>query len=445
MSIRAQAAHATATTYTHTDLGALADVGTAPGNTIARGVNTSGQVVGHSPQRLEDGRLQLRAFYWDGGPVSGLGTLGGPTSAARGINDSGQVVGFSRVFATGTQQQAFVAKKNAAGAMQMFPLGTLPEFPSSEAFAINETGQIVGRSSNNASPPGGPPISSGRAFLYQDGKMKDLGALPNDSLQEDPYSEAWALNDSGQVVGESGSDEDRGEAFLYSGGSMKGLGTLQDEADQDYPYSEAFGINDSGQIVGWSYTSRTAVQGRAFLYRDGEMEDLGTLPGDTYSMARAIDENGRVVGQSRDASGQNSAFLWENGEMTDLNSLVTSSVVASGDPPLKRLLDAYAISESGQIVGSAFNANDKVRAFLLTPNDPTTPNTRATISPEPNAAGWNREDVTITLDATDVGGSNVEKITYGTASEPPEVSAREPETQVTRDLPGCDGGTDDGR
>jgi probable HAF family extracellular repeat protein len=244
--------------------------------------------------------------------------------------------------------------------------------------------------------------------------MKDLGTLPNDSLPEkkDPYSEAWAINDRGQVVGESGSDEDHGQAFLYTpGGSMKGLDTLPGQ-----PYSEAFGINNSGQIVGWSYSSRAAVQGRAFIYRNEKMEDLGTLPGDTYSMARAIDEHGRVVGQSRAASGTipNRAFLWENGEMTDLNSLVSPN-----DTTLKKLLDAYAISESGQIVGSALNTNDKVRAFLLTPNDTTTPKTTATISPEPNAAGWNNSDVTVTLNATDTGGSNLKEIRYTTDGTAP--------------------------
>jgi probable HAF family extracellular repeat protein len=142
------------------------------------------------------------------------------------------------------------------------------------------------------------------------------------------------------------------------------------------------------------------------------MKDLGTLSGDTYSMARAIDEHGRVVGQSRDASGQNRAFLWENDVMVDLNSLIPS------DSPLK-LLDAYAISESGKIVGSAFNERRQVRAFLLTPNDSTAPNTTATILPEPNAAGWNNKDVTVTLDATDEGGSNVEGITYSVSGAQP--------------------------
>ena len=209
------------------------------------------------------------------------------------------------------------------------------------------------------------------------------------------------------MVGESGSHEDTGKAFLYSGGSMKGLGTLPGQ-----PYSEAMGIDDSGRIVGWSYSSRANVQGRAFLYEDGEMEDLGTLPGDLYSMARAIDEHGRVVGQSRNAGGQNRAFLWEEGKMTDLNALIPA-----GSP--LRLLDAYAIGASGKIVGSALNKDGQVRAFLLTPNDTLAPDTAAKVSPDPNAAGWNREDVTITLDATDEGGSNVEGVTYSATGAQP--------------------------
>lgn len=77
---------AAATTYTLTDLNSLG------GNTIARGVNTSGHVIGKS-QMLVDGTLQLRAFFCDGilveDPMDDLGALGGPSSAWRVINDVG--------------------------------------------------------------------------------------------------------------------------------------------------------------------------------------------------------------------------------------------------------------------------------------------------------------------------------------------------------------------
>jgi probable HAF family extracellular repeat protein len=409
VGIGAQTAHAAATTYDLTPLGTLG------GPTIARGVNASGEVVGQS-----QGPTGLRAFSWKGGTTpEDLGTLeGGPTSAGRGINDDGLVVGFSRI-STGNQQRAFLYSDGT-----MEPLGTLfGDTSSSEAAAINdnEPVQIVGRS--YISP------SSGQAFLYSDGTMEPLGTLPGDT-----YSEAWAINDKGQVVGESGSDEDHGQAFLYSEGAMKPLGTLD---GQDY--SEAMGINDSGQIVGWSYTSRSLVRGRAFLYNNGEMKDLEALPGDRDSMARAIDEHGRVVGQSRDAgvpgvpnSVKNRAFLWEDGQMTDLNSLISPAdpdhPANSPDDPddpdydgesLKTLLDAYAIGDSGMIVGSAFNKDGQVRAYLLTPNDKTAPDTDANVSPGPNDAGWNREDVTVSLEATDEGGSNVEGITYSATGAQP--------------------------
>ena len=358
------------------------------GLSIARGVNTSGQVVGQSPKRFPNVTppLQSRAFFWDGGSIEDLGTLGGLSGAARGINDTGQIVGFSRPLDT-SNQQAFVTSA-ADGTTQLEALGALPGFPSSEAFAINEpeqigeSGEIVGRSFL----PTSGLIRSGRAFLYgknENGvaEMDNLGVLS----EGDAYSEAWAINDSGQVVGESGTDENHGQAFFYSGGTMKPLGTLDGQL-----YSEAFGINNSGQIVGWSYNSRTPVQGQAFIYRDGEMEELGTLPDDSYSMARAIDEHGRVVGQSLDASGRNRAFLWEDGVMTDLNTLIPA------DPSL-RLLDAYAISESGKIVGSAIK-DGVVRPFVLTP-DITGPEIECG-----TADGlWHEEDLSISCTASDDG------------------------------------------
>ena len=360
------------------------------GLSIARGVNTSGQVVGQSPKRFPGVTppLQSRAFFWDGGSIEDLGTLGGLSGAARGINDEGQIVGFSRPLDT-TNQQAFVTKRATDGTTKLEALGALQDFPSSEAFAINEpeqigeSGEIVGRSFL----PTSGVIRSGRAFLYRKNEngvmvMDNLGVL---SSAEDSYSEAWAINDSGQVVGESGTDENHGKAFLYSGGIMKPLGTLDGQL-----YSEAFGIDNSGQIVGWSYNSRTPVQGQAFIYRDGEMEKLGTLPNDSYSMARAIDEHGRVVGQSLDASGRNRAFLWEDGVMTDLNTLIPA------DPSL-RLLDAYAISESGKIVGSAIK-DGVVRPFVLTP-DITGPKIECG-----TADGlWHEEDVSISCTASDDG------------------------------------------
>ncbi|MEW6602264.1 MAG: hypothetical protein AB1499_14930 [Nitrospirota bacterium] len=112
---------------------------------------------------------------------------------------------------------------------------------------------------------------------------------------------------------------------------MKDLGTLGGTL------SEAYGINDKGQIVGYSETSSGSLH--AFLYEKGEMKDLGTLGGlDSYG--RAINNSGMIVGYSDTPSGESHAFLYDNAVMNDLGTLF--GIKESR---------AFSINNSGQIVG----------------------------------------------------------------------------------------------
>src|SRR5690606_4112783 len=74
-------------------------------------------------------------------------------------------------------------------------------------------------------------------------------------------------------------------------------------------YSEAWDINNSGQVVG-----RSSIPGstRGFLWQNGNMIDIGTLGG-SYSEAEAINNSGQIVGAATDAGGNSYAFLWQNG------------------------------------------------------------------------------------------------------------------------------------
>ena len=104
-------------------------------------------------------------------------------------------------------------------------------------------------------------------------------------------------------------------------------------------HSEAWGINEIGQVVG--YSTIASGQQRAFLYYDGSLNDLGTLGGD-HSVATAINNAGQVVGYSSTVSGYYHAFLWQsNTGMIDLNTL--------GGNHLQSY--AYGINDAGQIVG----------------------------------------------------------------------------------------------
>src|SRR6266566_2946406 len=86
-------------------------------------------------------------------------------------------------------------------------------------------------------------------------------------------------------------------------------------------YGTAGEINNRGQVVGQSDLPGDTTH-HAFLWQNGVMTDLGTLPGIPGSLANGINNKGQVVGFSDDFSGNTVALLWQNGVMTDLNTLI---------------------------------------------------------------------------------------------------------------------------
>src|SRR5215216_3401327 len=147
-------------------------------------------------------------------------------------------------------------------------LGTIPRAtyspPTSESAGINDFGHVVGYAALSSFTyyEGGYPSEYviGHPFLYKDGVMTDLGLLAGTD------SQAYGINDSGQVVGLSSiADNQNYHAFLYKDGVMKDLGLLGGTYRSYYSNSQANGINNSGQVVGYSDTS--SGEYHAFLYK----------------------------------------------------------------------------------------------------------------------------------------------------------------------------------
>jgi probable HAF family extracellular repeat protein len=323
-----------------------------------------------------------QAVAQSGYVVEDLGTLPGDASAvAWAINARGDVVGWSNG-PNGTRAFLYT---DSGGIVE---LPGLPDRPRTVARDINDAGDIVG--SANA---GGTDL--GHAVLWANGApARDLG-----TLEAGFYSEAWGINNVGQVVGSShvNGGSFGVHAFLYT--PAGGLQDLTPNSDAGY----AKDINDAGQVTGY----KTAFGGyHAFRWQAGTSVDLGVLPGFAHSFGWAINASGVVTGSSSSATG-NSERLFrsiEGGGLQDLGGTgehnVGLGINASGvvvgatgqsssravvytdaaglrnlntliDPSLGWvLLAANDVNDAGQIVGYGFNNyTGQTHAVRLQPTD----------------------------------------------------------------------------
>ncbi len=178
------------------------------------------------------------------------------------------------------------------------------------------------------------------AFLY-DGSIHDLGTLGGS------FSEAWGINNLGQITGRSTNDINSfNHAFLYQSGTMHGIETAIGPTE-----TQGFSINDHGQVTG----TATFLNGdNAFIY-DGDFHNIGGLGG-SYASGTSINNHGNVAGWSLTASAGTHAFFYD-GEMHDLGTLGRIESYA------------LAINDSNVVVGlSNFDPSDysDFRAFIYT-------------------------------------------------------------------------------
>jgi probable HAF family extracellular repeat protein len=259
-------------------------------------VNNRGQAIGTAFYcDIVDGNCvngRSRAFIYRGGAFTTLGTLGGRDSFGSDINDAGLAVGASSTPGPAPDRsgdsQAFSSSSG-----QLDNIGAKLGVGGSRASAVNSAGQVLGHF--------GDRNGSGE-FLY-DTRDGTFSLFPVGGFSRD-------LNDRGEVVGGlSGNDDGSGRAFLYANGVVRNLGTLL----PSHTYSTAWAINNAGQIVGVSSQSWfTRQDEHAFIYEGGLMRDLNALipanSGWVLNVATDINEHGQIVGFGK-LNGQERGFM----------------------------------------------------------------------------------------------------------------------------------------
>ncbi|MCM5679575.1 DUF3466 family protein [Schlegelella sp. S2-27] len=312
----------------------------------------------------------------------------GANATGLGLNNQGQVIGHLASLHGPAQGQAFVW--DSQGGMR--GLGTLGGIHST-AYDINDGGQVVGVYE----------LSAGRthAFIHNHAGMRALN-IPGASS-----SSALGINAKGHVTGgvtldggfrapyiHDGSDvhvvgdgrcclsgsaiNDHGDmavnntqlgpfdlpllqAFVYRNGELIELGTLSGGSN-----SVAADINNRGQVVGWSNADNDLLDTRGFVWDEHSgMVDLSSFAdGAVATSANAINEHGEVVGALRNHRPSSySAYLYSDGIVIDLQTRLDPRTGANW-----LLNEARAINDHGQIVVSAFDAlTFDTATLLLTP------------------------------------------------------------------------------
>jgi probable HAF family extracellular repeat protein len=193
-------------------------------------INDEGQIVGTYRHSSDSREL---VFLWENGRARALGGGFGAVLNERGAVLVDSWPGQPRVYRDGR----VIVLRDPTGR----PSSRTDGFA---AVALNDNGWVVGTDY--------APRLPRRAALWINGQMRRLGTLGGKT------SGAVAVNDHGQIVGRSALAANAGfHAFLWQNGRMTDLGTLRGLV------SEAVAINDQGQIIGSVITKPATPQHRA--------------------------------------------------------------------------------------------------------------------------------------------------------------------------------------
>jgi probable HAF family extracellular repeat protein len=360
------------------------DLGPFPGGTFsyAAGIADNGLVAGRANGKAGASDSSWHAVLWLNGRAQPMDIatpgLGGRNSEAFGVNESGQVSGTAETSQLdpngedfcgfGAQGLPYTGHTCRAFLWQYGVMTALPTLGGANAAGgqINNRGEVVGFGETlTKDPDPACPVHQFKPVMWANGKAQELKIPTNSDLE----GAAYGINDSGQVVGGSGTCMPFSvtgqtylnpvHALLWENGGVTDLGNLTGQTG-----SQAGAINNRGQVIGSS-----GLYGFLWTRATG-MRPLMPLAGDFLSAPLAIDESGGVVtGLSIDGSfSVLSAVVWENGASVPVN--LNDRLIDNAGLYLQL---AEGINSGGEIVGFAqpLNSPLETRGFVAIPVTPT--------------------------------------------------------------------------
>ncbi len=278
------------------------------------------------------------------------------------IDDAGEVAG------TTPEHRAALWSRNRGLRLIPLPRG----FSHSEALAMNQQGHVVGIAYDAAFSTQRSFLASSRGVTLLDGaeaRVRAIGsgarAAGESVVPGQPRSQpvvwsgvtpralenccggsAQATNEAGQVAGTVYDAQGHYHAVLWDGARMRQIGPDG--------YSSAIAMNNRGEII-------IQALSRVYLYAASGLSRLD-LPPKPVPHARAINDQGVVVGYVGPFSDAARAFLWSRASgFVDLNSRLRPN--SDG----WKLESATGINSHGEIVGKGDTARADDVGFLLVP------------------------------------------------------------------------------
>jgi probable HAF family extracellular repeat protein len=265
------------------------------GTSIPEAINDLGEMVGTV---TFGGRIWYGVYWNPQGRAFRLPPLPGgellfSDIKGHGINNLGQMVGSSQQGPSDFSTHAVLWQNKDTPALDLGFLGPGAYVNYSDAFAINDLAHVVGESALG---------SLIRGFLWRSGRMIDLGGLPSQIS-----SQAFAINNTGLIAGKSGYIP---VVWIYDESNPTSTPVIQPlPIPEGFFSAQPTDVNNRDDVAG--YAGSPSIDAHAVLWRNGQAIDLGVWPGGHYSMANGINDAGQIVGTGTVAADNlDHALMW---------------------------------------------------------------------------------------------------------------------------------------